>query len=430
MKSILILMASVFSLQIMAQEPEKDIKKADSKVASYFLDPSANLSKLWEAKDLVDGASTNELVKDKSRTWSVTGKVYNAICSFESDSMLISQQFKIPYALKFPNAAITAYQAWIKAKELSTKSYDIKDALTALTETSRYLNNYGLKAYESGDFKSAYTQFDAVIKIDNMVIAGGMKSIFPNPDDLKKQKYLAAACAINGEMLKEAAPYLEELRKDNYDEPYIFEGLYRYYSTFDDAKAENVLADGRKKYPNETSLLFTEINHYLKKGKLNELVDKLKIAIEKEPNNISVHTTLGNVYDNLCQKAWEDNELDKGNEYYTNAEKHYVNALNINGNDFNTLYSLGALYYNKAALISKEANKLSSDYTKEGTRKYNEKKAEMESYFDKALPYFERAEKQEPKDKNTLIALKEIYAKKSQFDKSNAYKAKLEALGN
>ncbi len=87
------------------------------------------------------------------------------------------------------------------------------------------------------------------------------------------------------------------------------------------------------------------------------------------------------------------------------------------------------MYYNKAAFISKEANKLSSDYTKEGTKKYNEKKAEMELYFDKALPYFEQAEKVDPKDKNTLIALKEIYAKKSQFDKSNAYKAKLETLG-
>jgi hypothetical protein len=63
-------------------------------------------------------------------------------------------------------------------------------------------------------------------------------------------------------------------------------------------------------------------------------------------------------------------------------------------------------------------------------KKYNEKKAEMELYFDKALPYFEKAEKIEPKDKNTIIALKEIYAKKSLFDKSNEYKNKLEALGN
>ena len=92
------------------------------------------------------------------------------------------------------------------------------------------------------------------------------------------------------------------------------------------------------------------------------------------------------------------------------------------------MYSLGACYYNKAAQISKEMNKLSNDYSKEGTRKYDAKKAEMESYFDKALPNFESAEKKDPKDKNTIIALKEIYAKKGNIQKAGEYKAKLEGL--
>lgn len=31
-------------------------------------------------------------------------------------------------------------------------------------------------------------------------------------------------------------------------------------------KAEEALAEGRQKFPNETALLFNEINHYLKKA--------------------------------------------------------------------------------------------------------------------------------------------------------------------
>ena len=429
MKHAIWLFFFALSLTLHSQEAQKDIKKADSKLANYFLDPAANHAKLWEAKSLIDGASMDSSVANAYKTWNVKGKIYNAVCSFESDSMLIAQQFGKPYQLKYADAAMTAFKAWVKAKELSVKSYETKDALSAMTETSRSLNNYGLKAYESNDFKSAYEQFEAVVKIDQMVKAGGLQSIFPNEEDLKKQKYLVAACAINANLLEEAAPYLEELRSANYPESYIYEGLFRYYVEKDSAKAEMVLEEGRKKFPNETSLLFTEINHFLKKGRLNDLVDKLKVAIEKEPNNVSVYTTLGNVYDNLCQADWEKGNLEKGNEHYANAEKYYLDASKINPTDFNTLYSIGALYYNRAAFISKEANKLSSDYTKEGTRKYNEKKAEMELYFDKALPFFERAEKVDPKDKNTLIALKEIYAKKSQFDKSNAYKTKLESLG-
>ncbi len=429
MKNYLLFLFTLVACIGWSQEPEKDVKKSESKVANYYLDPTANLSKLWEAKSLIDAASENETVKSMYRTWSAKGKIYNAVCSFESDSILVAQQFKKKYQVKYKDAALVAYNSWIKAKDLAVKSYETKDALNALTETSRYLNNYGIQAYEAGDYKSAYTHFDAVVKIEQMVTAAGMKSILPSPEDLKKQKYLVAACAVNADMLNEAFPYLEELRKANYPESFIYEGLYKYYAPKDDQKAEEVLAEGRQKFPNETSLLFTEINHFLKKGKLNELVEKLKVAIQKEPDNVSVYTTLGNVYDNLCQKEWERDSIAKGEEYYLNAEKYYKDALAKSPNDFNTLYSLGALYYNKAALISKEANKLSADYSKAGTKKYNDKKAEMETYFDKALPHFEKAEKLEPRDKNTLIALKEIYAKKSLFDKSNEYKAKIEAAG-
>jgi hypothetical protein len=440
MKKYIVLIFGMLTIQAWSQEPEKDVKKAERKVADYFLDPQANAPRLMEAKALIDAASENDAVKAMYRTWNVKGKVYNALCSYESDSLLLAQQFKKSFQIKYKDAALVAFNSWMKAKDLAAKSYETKDALEAMTETSRYLNNYGIMAYETGvqtldesaklnHFKSAYQQFEAVVKIDQMVTAAGMKSIFPNPDDLKKQKYLVAACAINANLLDEAYPYLEELRKLKYPESFIYDGLYRYYSVKDDKKAEDVLAEGRNEFPNETSLLFTEINHFLKKGKLNELVEKLKIAIEKEPNNVSVYTTLGNVYDNLCQKEWERDSIAKGEVYYNNAEKYYKEAIVKAPNDFNALYSLGALYYNKAAMISKVVNKLGSDYSKEGTRKYNEKKAELEIYFDKALPYFEQAEKQDPKDRNTLTALKEIYAKKSQFDKSNIYKQKLEGLG-
>ena len=42
-----------------------------------------------------------------------------------------------------------------------------------------------------------------------------MKGVLATPEDLNKQKYLAAACAINANMLETAFPYLEDLRKVN-----------------------------------------------------------------------------------------------------------------------------------------------------------------------------------------------------------------------
>ena len=86
------------------------------------------------------------------------------------------------------------------------------------------------------------------------------------------------------------------------------------------------------------------------------------------------------------------------------------------------------MYYNQGAALTKDLAKLDADYSKTGIQKYEAVQKEMLALFDKALPYFQKAESLKPSDKNTLIALKEIYAKKNQVEKSNEYKLKLEKL--
>ena len=89
---------------------------------------------------------------------------------------------------------------------------------------------------------------------------------------------------------------------------------------------------------------------------------------------------------------------------------------------------MGALYYNKAAVLTKELIELESDYTKAGIAKYNQKKEEVFSWFDKGLPYFQKAENLDPNDMSTLIALREIYARKEDMAKYNEFKARLETV--
>ncbi|MBK6948506.1 MAG: hypothetical protein IPH16_10995 [Haliscomenobacter sp.] len=94
------------------------------------------------------------------------------------------------------------------------------------------------------------------------------------------------------------------------------------------------------------------------------------------------------------------------------------------------IYSIGALYYNRAALLTKQMNALSDDYSKEGLKKYEELKTRIYAEFDKALPYFQRAEALDPNDVNTLIALKEIFAREKKLDISNEFKTRLETVQN
>ncbi len=147
-----------------------------------------------------------------------------------------------------------------------------------------------------------------------------------------------------------------------------------------------------------------------------------------EPNNVSLYTTMGSVYDNLYQNEVTAGNKVKAEEYAASALDYFNQALAKDPDNVDALYSIGALFYNKAAAMTQELAKLADDYSRAGTEKYNAKQAEMITQFDLALPYFQKSEMINPNDRNTLIALKEIFAKKNDLDTSNEFKARLEKL--
>ena len=71
---------------------------------------------------------------------------------------------------------------------------------------------------------------------------------------------------------------------------------------------------------------------------------------------------------------------------------------------------------------------LANDYSPAGNKKYEAKEKEMNDAFAQALPFFIQAEELNPTDFNTLVALKEIYARQSKFDQVEIYKQKLEKI--
>ena len=91
-------------------------------------------------------------------------------------------------------------------------------------------------------------------------------------------------------------------------------------------------------------------------------------------------------------------------------------------------YSVGALYYNRAALLTKQLNTLADDYSKEGLKKYEALKVKILAEFELALPHFQKAESIDANDVNTLIALKEIYARQNKLDISTEFKDRLEKV--
>ena len=73
---------------------------------------------------------------------------------------------------------------------------------------------------------------------------------------------------------------------------------------------------------------------------------------------------------------------------------------------------------------------LGDDFSDEGVKKFDQKKAEIMEIFDTALPYFQKAESQDPNEMSVLIALTEIYAQKNDLEKSKIFKDRLDNVRN
>ncbi|MCO6486022.1 MAG: hypothetical protein J5I41_09650 [Saprospiraceae bacterium] len=418
---LLLMMGAVLGQSNAQDEGDRAFKKAKRALGAYNLDPSGNADKLAEASEMIDIAIQDVTVQADPEAWILKGQV-----EIEKANKDLTNAMMNPNAR--PENAKAAYEAFAAFREgnaRAEKKYHKRDALDGITNAIGHLNNMAIYGYQNEDFDLAHLGFATVVEAHELLVKEQEKS--PMDDKAYQDAmFSAAATCQNQEDQARCIGYLEKLRAAQYANAYIYDLLYNAYIETDKAKAAAYLDEGRKKYPDEVSLLFTEINHYLREGRMDELVTRLKTAIEKEPENKSLYLTLGNVYDNLFQKALEAKDESKGDTYFDAALDYYNQALAKDAQYLDAIYSIGALYYNRAAVYQQGLNALADDISKEGIRKYDALKAKMSAEFDKALPYFQKAEQLDPNDVNTLIALKEIYARKNELSISNEFKSRLE----
>ncbi len=427
MKKVLL---SLFTLLLIsqvsfAQDASKLIKSAKKALDAYQLTPDKK-EKLKEAQEIISGLAGNAEAEGMNKYWKTRGDIFNEVATLE----VTMEQLNGSMKLDNPGASLEAYTSFNKYLGLAEKKYEKKEALKGLLESAVNLSNVGEISFRAKDFASAYDNFNAVIEADKIFKANDSKSTMQTDEQRYNIMYAAGVSALYAEKMTEAAPIFQGLYDAKYDKPEIYDALYKIKSATNDPDAATILEEGRAKYPDDVSLLYAEINLYLKENKLDVLTGKLKSAIDKDPENVSLYSTLGSVYDNLSTKSFEAGDKVKGEEYFTEALSYFDQVLAKDDKNFDAMYSVGALWYNKAASMTKELVTLESDYSKDGMRKYETKKAEVFELFDKALPHFLKADGLNPKDRNTLIALKEIYAKKDDLPKSTEYKKRLEELGN
>jgi tetratricopeptide (TPR) repeat protein len=400
---------------------KKALKKASRAFSAFNLDQTKGGEDLKEAKRIIDFTIKQEDVKMDPKVWVLMGDIYGSFTAYNQGQKVLNPDHE---ALE-PNGGMIAFQAYKKALELSPGD---KDAIDGLRNSIGSISNAGLDAYESGDYQSSFNAFRSVLDIHDLLKESGAESPLDAEEEYDNQLYITGLAAMSAGENATAKSFIKKLYDKRYDKPAVYDAMYKLTIDDDVAEAEKILTASREKYPEDLGLLFSEINHYLKLEKVDVLEEKLKIAIEQEPENQSLYSTLGNVYDKLYQSAYREGNFSEAEDYFVSAKEYYEKAINIKPDYTDAIYSIGALYYNKAAIVTEEMNSLANDYSKEGTAKYNKKKEEVEALFSESLPYFKNVEKLDPNDRNTLIALKEIFARENDFNMSNEFKMRLEKI--
>lgn len=422
---------------------------------------------LDRALEAIEIAAVNEKTANQAKTWFYRGKIFSAIAFDQTGE----------FASLSANPLDESLSSFKKALEMP----DVKNLKSQMLLEFQYLQmgyfNKGAQAYGSKDFEGAYEAFKKSSEANYLQI------------DIDPKMTLDTGVIFNTGLTAEkigrtdeAIGIYQQLVEMKYNEPYVYQALSDLYTEKGmDDKALEVIEIGRKAYPQNEALIISELNYYLSRGNVGEIVGKLEEAIKVDPDNIQLYFALGNANGELIKTAslesgtpsnavkaclgepksiekaesamntvveiWHydgysikmeggkvnsmDGDSKKLNEivtkcsnveqatkYFDAAVDAYKKAINLEPTNFEANLNLGALYYNKAI----ELNKVMINLPLDAEAEYLAMEKERNSLYLLALPYFEAALAANPKDIPTMQALKEIYAKTGNMAKVNEMK--------
>lgn len=339
-----------------------------------------NYDELDKARTNIDEAVLNESTMGMAKAWYYRGLIYQ-------------KSYKHPkFANLDPDALKKAAESFNKAIELDTKSEYKEDALKQKQLLGNQFYGLGVEEFNAKQYDKALNAFEGVLSVSPMDTLAMLNSAFSAERSGNKTK---------------AKDYYNQLISIKYKDPkiYVFLGnLYK--SESDTAMALTTIQKGRQAFPADNALVIEELNIFLGSGKDKEALESLNVAILGDPNNSSLYFAQGTVFD----------KLDRKNE----AAASYKKAIEIKPDYFDAYYNLGAMYFNEAAEMANKANDLKSN------AEYAKAKEKFDARFKEAMPYLEKALELQPTDQNTMVSLKQLYARLNETAKYDLLKVRME----
>jgi tetratricopeptide (TPR) repeat protein len=383
MKKFFLLIAAI-SISFAAMAQKGKVTSALSYIDQGQLD---------KAKQALDEAMANEKTSNWSNTYFAQGKLCQQVYK--------SQDPKFKDIC--PNPLFNAYSAYEKAISLDDKGAMKKKIITGMVynDLAVDLYNQGSKLFEEKDYEGALKSFQTQIEItESENYAGGIDT---------GMYYNAGLAAVNSGKFDEAIKYFQTCADMGYQGVNPYYQIYEaYLNKGDTTKAESVLLELPKKFPNDKNITLNLIDLYIKSGKNDEALKYINVAKETDPNNPTLFYAAGIIYLNMNNYDAAIEELSK--------------SVELNSNFYDTQYGLGAAYINKAADMFVKANEIMD------VNKYTKAIDEANAIYAKALPYMEKALQLKPDDVYTMRRLQELYYRMKMTDKYNEIKAKADAI--
>lgn len=174
-------------------------------------------------------------------------------------------------------------------------------------------------------------------------------------------------------------------------------------------EAKAAVAEAKKENPNDSSLILTEADLYLKVNDYATYTKLVNDALAKDPNNVDLVYNLGVISGNANK--------------FEEAEAYYKKALTIDPNYFNANLNLAELKLRADEKLVTEMNKLGT--SEKDNKRYEALKAEREKNFKSVLPYLEKAVELQSDNESAKKTLLSVYNALEMTDKYKALKAKM-----
>lgn len=345
------------------------------------------------------------------------------------------------------NALEKSAKALLKAVEIDVKGKfkDKKTTKDLLAMIKSNIINDAITKYTEKDYKEAYKLMTYGYKLCELP-----KNLTDTIFNSNQVGYFQGVIAYNDKSYEKGKAHFEKSIANEYQAGGSYHYLAECYAGLGDSTTFiNKVKEGFEKYPEEEQLIIDLINYYMTKNKIDEAIEYIDIAINKNPDNPSYYSAKATIFDNATEqmtkeykkfmeesydfkkeafrdrnnpaklKAAEqkrDEALNKALEVVKNieenlnkAEKLYEESLEIDPKFFNAAYNLGRVYLKRNDRNALHADYLLKIYIKKDFIRSLEFENLSKEQLKTAGEKFEIALKINPDDIDLLKVLKRIY---------------------